>query len=163
MLAQKPNQGKEAMSSRDVVLHAAAVDHERRLRAIEDLLGFSVEALPLGRLLELYQDALDPGELSPAAARSWVRQALVLDCSQWLMVTKVTGDPFPWQGMLARLDVLASHGFDVQDALEHVLVVAQGMLRAQGLALLRPRDVMGTAPIRHRAIRTIRKQIGDLR
>jgi hypothetical protein len=147
------------MPTRDVPLQAALVDHEHRLAAIEEALGMAVAALPRNRLLELYEDALNPTPLDAGSARGWARHALALDVSSLIVLIQHTGDPFPWQGILARLDVLHAQGFEVTDAVEHVERLARGTLKAQGLDLIRPRDVMGHGPLRYRAIGAIRKRM----
>lgn len=147
------------MHNPDPITLAALIDQERRIRALEQALGAEHMGLERRRLGELYFDALEPVEPSEAVARHWARSALCLDTCQLLALAKLMGDPFPWQGILGTLDRLSAAGLDVEDARAHVLEIAQGLLQAQGLELIRPRDVMAAMPQMKRALATIRKEI----
>lgn len=148
------------MSNLDPVLAAALFDQDRRLRAVERVIGGEPVALPIRRLQELYLDASRVQEVDEHDARHWAMHALHLDCCQLLALAKLLGDPFPWQPVLLVLDACAQAGHDVADAQTHLLEIAQDLLRAQGLELVRPRDLMGT-PIRMKAAAdAIRTRIG---
>lgn len=148
------------MTKHDPAVYTALLDQDRRLEAIEDALGMGVAGMGQRRLVELYHDSLDPGDITERSGRSWARLTLTLDSSQLLVLVRLTGDPFPYQGLLAVLDAHAAQEHDVTDAREHLLKIAQGLLNAQGLELIRPRDVMGMPPLKTRAARTIRRDLG---
>jgi hypothetical protein len=141
-----------------ISLRAAVLDHDSRIEAIESALGLGRPVAPPLRLLELYDDALRPVQWDADHARAWARQVLLLSPVSIVVLVRYTGDPFPWQGALVRLDEFHRRGFSVMDAIAHVEAVATSALAAQGLGLIRPRDVMGYPPLRRRALAALNDQ-----
>lgn len=109
------------------------------------------------RLMQLYEDALKTKEIVPGLSSHWARAGLCLDTSQLLVLARLVGDPFPWQGILRVLRLYQAEGEEVGDALAHVLKVAGDLLQAQGLELIRPQDVAHATPAMIAAVGTIRR------
>lgn len=148
------------MTDTDPTLMAAVIDQERRLRALEQVVGGEKIPLNMRRLRELYLDSARVQEPAEAEARHWARDVLHLDCCQLLALAKLFGDPFPWHPLMLVLDACAERGHDVEDARSHLLTIARDLLRAQGLELIEPRDVMPQPTRMKAAAGAIRKRAG---
>lgn len=124
-------------------LQATIFDFQRRIRTLEAAVhGVEQRPMRVDLLYGLYVDTHQPREKSEFLARMWCRQIFGLDARQLLILAQSTGDPYPWRPMLAMLDDYQLSGFDVSEARAHLLETAQDLLKAQGLDLIQPYDVM---------------------
>lgn len=128
-------------------LQTQVSDLERRLEMVERFTLGQSQKLPHQELLvSLYLDSLRGAELDKASSRHWERQIFVVDARQLLVIARILRDPFPWRPLLVVADLYVSNGFGLEAARDHLLGVAQELLRIQGLGRVHPRDVMGKAP-----------------
>lgn len=141
------------MTNTNPAVITALLDQDRRLEALEEALGMGAVGLRPNRLVELYHDSFDPVVDSEKESRHWARLVTTLDSSQLLLLARLTGDPFPFRPLLARMDTYYAKDYQVKDAVDHLVSIGQDLLTAQGLGLLRPRDIMGRMPMALRPIR----------
>jgi hypothetical protein len=132
-------------------LEVDIVTMRRRIDALEARLTGSVQDLngpqPLFDLYaHLVLDGLEPTPDSAALMRTCV---MLMTPRTLLDLARLTGDMFSWRPFLAGLDLLHLRGYDVTEATEWLEGSVQDLLRAQGLGMLRPEDVLRspTGPI----------------
>lgn len=126
-------------------LQATISDFERRIALLEEMIhGTPQQDLPIDFLLGLYLDAQRELPVTPELGRHWVRQAYLLDARQLLTLVRRSHDLHPWRPILHIIDRYVDEGYEpAVGAQAHLLSIAQDLLNAQGLELIRPRDVMG--------------------
>jgi len=125
-------------------LEVDVVTLRRRLDALEARLTGSVQDLNGPQpLFDLYShlllDGLEPSPDAVALLRTCV---MLMTPRALLDLARLTGDMFAWRPFLSALDVMHTRGYDVTEASEWLVSSAQDLLRAQGLGMLRPEDVL---------------------
>ena len=126
---------------------------ERRLARLEALcLGAPKKPMPVKQALTLYIEAtrLIGADVLPVdAVRGWSQALLMLDEVVLFELGRECGDPNPWVPFLQLLGTLrdAGHGADVAAAEAHLREVAANMLRAKGLSLVSPDDLLAREPL----------------
>jgi hypothetical protein len=128
-----------------VELMATIFDLTRRVERLERTSQVDPPAAcDLVLLLRCYRDAhavLQRFDRHSAAA--WVALAYLWDVRMLLDVGRAVADPFPFRPLLAVLDTCVLEGIPgALAARSHLEAVAQDLLRAMGLELVRPRDTM---------------------
>jgi len=95
-------------------------------------------------LLALYHSALrGPQNADAETVGLWSVLVLALGVKDLLVMARGLNDPMPWRPFLRNLDIYIDEGIEVEPVREHILTLAEALLRIQGLDLLHPRDVMG--------------------
>lgn len=122
---------------------------KRRLRVLEKMMTGDDHHHSYTRheILSLYIDARF-GSLNPSdrEAKLWAYVSKRMDEASLLDLALTINDPFPWRTFLCLLDSFDHNGYGdlVEEAQAHLLDVAASLLKAQGLAFLRPEDVIRT-------------------
>ncbi len=126
---------------------------ERRIARLETLcFGAPREPMTVKQALGLYVEAtrMVGGDRIPAdAVRGWGQALMMLDEVVLLELGRECGDPNPWVPFLQLLVRLreAGHGADTAAAEVHLREVATNLLRAKGLTLVSPDDLLAREPI----------------
>lgn len=130
-----------------VWLQARVTDLENKVRVLTKHLDVQIRMLSPKALISLYMDANRGPIFDDSSARNWARLIICLDTRQLLLMARYTSDPFPWQPFLYLLDIYIKDGFGLEEARNHLLDAAQGLLNSQGLSKICPRDIMAN-PLR---------------
>lgn len=128
-------------------LKATIFDLTRRVALLEKgLHGHLLPQMDLTLMLRCYRDAHSAlRRIDAQSAGVWVAQAYCWDVAMLQQLGRAVADAYPFRPLLAVLDLCVLQGIpDAQPAREHLEAIAQDLLSAQGLELVRPRDVMGT-------------------
>lgn len=125
-------------------LEVDVVTLRRRLDTLEARLTGSVQDLTGPQpLFDLYAhlilDGLKPSPDSAALLRTCV---MLMTPRTLLDLARLTGDMFAWRPFLSALDLLHINGHDVSEATAWLEASVQDLLRAQGLKMLRPEDLL---------------------
>jgi hypothetical protein len=128
-------------------LKATIFDLTRRVSLLEKgLYGRLSSQVDLVLMLRCYRDAHHAlRRIDAQSAGVWVAQAYLWDVRMLQQLGHAVADPYPFRPLLAVLDLCVLQSIpNAQEALVHLEGVAQDLLSAQGLELVRPRDVMGS-------------------
>lgn len=108
--------------------------------------GHSLPSAGVPLLVRCYLDAHRVLRVwEPASAVLWVAQAYLWDVRTFVVLGRHLRDPYPFRPLLAAVDLCVLHGIPgAEAACAHLESVSQDLLRAQGLGLVEPRDVMVT-------------------
>lgn len=124
---------------------ALLLDIDRRLRTLEHALGVGVDHPIAPDLpISIYYESFVGTSHELPVVRRWFTQVLGLGIQHFVVMARAVNDPFPWRPFLRNADQYVARNFVGAPAVQqHILEMATGMLRAQGLRLLSPRDLMG--------------------
>lgn len=138
---------------------AKILDLERRVDLLErGLYGHSAPQCGASLLTRCYLEAHRAlRKIEPEKAGTWVAVAYLLDVRALVALGRYVNDPYPYRPFLAVLDICALHSVPSAFAARtHLESVAQDLLTAQGLELIRPRDTMGRLRL-HEALSRLKK------
>lgn len=142
-----------------IELQARMGDFEARLARVEALTtGAPVRERPAQELMRLYVLASKKRrEPTEEEVELWQQIIQGLGVTEFLVLAREIRDPFPWRPFLGLLDYFTHLGTDVETTTNHLVTVAERLLKAQGLSKVRVCDVVG-APLRiHEAFSSISK------
>ncbi len=125
-------------------LAASIFDLSRRVTDLEKATQPLQPMCDLVLMVRCYRDAHAVlGGLRPEHASAWVTQAYLWDVRALLALGRAVDDPFPFRPLLAVLDHCVRMGIpSAEPARARFLPVAQDLLTAEGLEIVRPRDTM---------------------
>ena len=135
----------------DVDREGTILDLTRRVALLEQrLYGHTEPACGTSLLVRCYIEAHAVSEhVSLEAASAWVAQAYLWDVRTLVRLGRAVSDPYPFRPLLAALDACVTaqiaHATTARDHLESV---SGDLLRAQGLELIEPRDLMHSLALR---------------
>lgn len=124
---------------------SALLDLSRRVALLEQ--GMYGHAAPQAGVVLLVRCYIEAHrllkELDPENVGVWVASTYLFDVRTMVKLGREVSDPFPYRPFLAVLDLCVLEGVPEADAARgHLEAVAQDLLVAQGLELVRPRDTM---------------------
>lgn len=136
----------------DLDLKAQTAHLERRIANLELICFGRAHRAPaphqvLGLYVETTQILLG-GDLPTEAVKGWCHAFLLLDEVALLELSRGCEDPMPWVPFLKLLAAFREAGLqeDVAAAEAHVRRLAKSLLKAQGLELVHPDDLLARPP-----------------
>jgi len=133
------------MPGSDVDREGTILDLTRRVALLEQrLYGHTEPACGTSLLVRCYIEAHGVTEyVATETASAWVAQAYLWDVRTLIRLGRAVSDPYPFRPLIAALDACVIGGNEhAKAALTHLEGVSADLLRAQGLELIEPRDLM---------------------